>query len=699
MDRLTNYFGQVPLETDLLHTNQNTMVAIAKLAGGVLGLTTAINGLTVTPTGPASLNVLLNEGEIYEMEDLEATSWSSLPADTADTILKQGILLEAATIGITPPTTTGFSQVFLVEVQYQDEDTGAVVLPFFNAAIPAQPFAGPGNSGSASNTVRKGIVAFQVKAGTAAATGSQVAPTPDAGWTGIFNVTVANGATTITSGNIVQVPSAPFIPVTLPNVPAGVQAAEWIWTGNFGGTANALTATLFPIPTSYTPGMMVAGEFTANNTSATTLNVNGLGAIPCTRADAAVFTGGELAASGMGLFQLNESGNAFELISMLPLAFLSAHISGGGSSSGTQIAFWAGTYGGTANALTATVTGAPTTYTPGTIISGVFASNNTGATTLNVNGLGAIACKRTDLAVFVGGECLTGGIGMFELNEAGNAFELISMLPLAFIEALISFPTLVGVTLLRTSVYTKVSGTLMVSVNGGTPTSSGASSWTAQSGTTQIEVECQAGGGSGAGTANSSTSGPTGYACGGGAAGNYGKSFFTTGFSGAQAITVGNGGSGASSGQNGGNNGGSSSFGSLISCSGGAGAPTSGAPFQVNGWSLAGTGGSGGSTSGISGANVLAIPGQGGGEGMLSTAAGCTNGAAYSGPGGSSYLGQGGAGATAGPFGSGSNGTNGNQGTGYGSGSSGGATTDGGGAQGSQAGQPGIIIVREYANA
>ena len=53
----------------------------------------------------------------------------------------------------------------------------------------------------------------QVKAGTPATTGSQVAPTVDAGWIPLWAVTVANGATTITAGNIVAAAGAPAIAI------------------------------------------------------------------------------------------------------------------------------------------------------------------------------------------------------------------------------------------------------------------------------------------------------------------------------------------------------------------------------------------------------------------------------------------------------------------------------------------------------
>src|SRR5258708_40049182 len=106
------------------------MVALAKLAAGVLGQTTIVNAFTCAPTTPASLSVLLTPGEIAQLEHLEQTTSSSLPADLAHTILKQGIQLNTATFGIPPPATTVFSQVFVIEVQYQDLDSGLFTLAY-----------------------------------------------------------------------------------------------------------------------------------------------------------------------------------------------------------------------------------------------------------------------------------------------------------------------------------------------------------------------------------------------------------------------------------------------------------------------------------------------------------------------------------------------------------------------------------------
>jgi hypothetical protein len=295
VDRSTIYFGQVPLETDLLRAEQNAMVALAKLAVGTIsGTNTAVNGFTCTPTGPASLNVIVTAGEIYQFENLEQSNWSSLTADT-HTILKQGILLDPLTFGITPPGTVGFSQNFLIEVQYQDLDTGLVVLPYFNAANPSSPFSGPGNAGTSQNTVRKGVAALQVKAGIAASTGTQTTPTADAGWTGLFVVTVANGATTITSGNITQLTSAPFIQsgAKLLALPTSIQNSIWTYAVD-SGTVNSLVVTLTPPVMSYQAGLSLIVKIANTNIASCVINVNGLGNQTIVHRDGSAMGYGEL---------------------------------------------------------------------------------------------------------------------------------------------------------------------------------------------------------------------------------------------------------------------------------------------------------------------------------------------------------------------------------------------------------------------
>ncbi|AZG14924.1 hypothetical protein [Cupriavidus pauculus] len=215
MDRQIVYPGQIPLETDLLNSNRFAMIAIAKLAAAMLGTGTVANGLACAPTSPASLQVKVGPGEMYSLAALDATDYSSLAADTTHNILKQGISLDDVLLTCTPPATAGQSINYLVQAAYQDSDTGLVTLPYYNASNPQQAWSGPNNSGAQQATARKGVISINAKAGVAATTGSQTTPAPDAGCSGLWVVTVANGQTTITAGNIVAYSAAPFLSAPL----------------------------------------------------------------------------------------------------------------------------------------------------------------------------------------------------------------------------------------------------------------------------------------------------------------------------------------------------------------------------------------------------------------------------------------------------------------------------------------------------
>ncbi|UQV43458.1 hypothetical protein KIV45_15940 [Janthinobacterium lividum] len=210
MKRQIIYPGQIPLETDLLGTNKNTMIALAKLTAAIIGTATMVNGLTCAPNAPAALSVVVSPGEIYSLQNIDGTAYSSIAADTTHSIMKQGISMDAVTLTCPAPSTAGQSINYLIQAAFSEVDSGAVVLPYYNASNPSTAYSGPAGAGTTNNTVRDGVVALSAKAGIAAATGSQLTPAADAGYVGLWVVTVANGQTTITAGNIVQAVGAPF---------------------------------------------------------------------------------------------------------------------------------------------------------------------------------------------------------------------------------------------------------------------------------------------------------------------------------------------------------------------------------------------------------------------------------------------------------------------------------------------------------
>jgi hypothetical protein len=377
MDRLTVEYGQLPLETDLLYAQRFAMVGLAKMAETVLGTGTIVDGFDLHPTSPsATMSLVMSPGCVYELENLEQTTWSSLGTDNHN-IVKQGVLLDAVTMTFTAPTTVGYAQNYLVQVQYQDLDTGAVVRPYFDSANPALPFEGPGNAGTADNTVRKGYVSYNVKAGSPAPAGTQAVPTPDAGYAGLWVVTVANGATTVSSGNIVMYDFAPFLPVKLPRVPAGVQNGTWVGADDTG-IVNGMAAKIWPPPSSLVKYMAVMVKAAFDNTGATTFNLNNLGAVAVVNKDGSALQAGQIKAGG--IIKLVFDGTRWQ------------RFSGDPPPAAVTIddrAMWHyGVADGTGSTISTVAVPTPVALVSGLELCLKCTSNNTGPVTINVNGLG-----------------------------------------------------------------------------------------------------------------------------------------------------------------------------------------------------------------------------------------------------------------------------------------------------------------------
>ena len=257
------------------------------------------------------------------------------------------------------------------------------------------------------------------------------------------------------------------------------------------------------------------------------------------------------------------------------------------------------TSGGAANAQTLTYGAAPAGYFQGQRFCFIAGFTNTGAATLNVNGIGARAIQLA-AAALTGGEIVAGQ--MVTVAYDGTQFQ-ITALPGHYRGGLIGIQTF---------------GT------------AGTFTYTPTVGTNSVVVELVGAGGGGGGCA---ITGGAQVAMGAAAgAGGYGWKRVTASFSGV-TVTVGAKGAGGTAGANNGTAGGSSSFGALLSATGGAlgiGGTAQGAPAAVFG----GVGGIGSSGS----LNAT------GGDGVASIAPSVTS--VVGGAGGSSFFGAGGRGAS-----------------------------------------------------
>lgn len=190
---------------------------IQDLCSGAVGLP-VVGGLAAAQSSPTSLTFSLGAGRIYQLSANDATAVGSIAQDL--TVQAQQGTNPGQNITLISPS-AGQSQWNLVQGQFQQSDevragdpNGGNV-PFFNAANPTVP-----NIVSV-NTVRRGKFVLQVIQGASATTGSEVPPTPTAGWTPLYMVDLAGGQGSILTSQILKcAPSAGVgVPANYPAAP------------------------------------------------------------------------------------------------------------------------------------------------------------------------------------------------------------------------------------------------------------------------------------------------------------------------------------------------------------------------------------------------------------------------------------------------------------------------------------------------
>jgi hypothetical protein len=277
MDLKTVYRDELPYESDFLQAQLFAAEALGLFTLDVMGGTaTAVAGLACTATAPASLNVKVGPGRIYKYDSLLAADLGKrlgtggLDADTAvdHKIMKQGVLRDPQQFAIAPPGVAGQSQCYLIQAQFQEVDDAVAPAQFYNTANPNAPISAD------VSPARRAKCVLGLKAGAAAATGSQSAPTADAGWIPVWVITVANGATTITAGNIAAAAGAPFLSIgsggggatptnwTTVNANYTASAGDRLVADTSGG---AFTVTLPAAPVADSTTVRIKGNFATNN--------------------------------------------------------------------------------------------------------------------------------------------------------------------------------------------------------------------------------------------------------------------------------------------------------------------------------------------------------------------------------------------------------------------------------------------------
>lgn len=261
MDRKIVYPGSIPLDTDILAIQRNTLAALGALAKALFGSSPIVDGLDCSPAS-IGYAVQISAGSLSMAVPLDPTDFGSLPASNAPTV-KTGIIDSPISIelGVTPDQSSVLS--WLIQATLVEVDDQPLTLQYWNASNPAVAWSGPSNSGAAQNTRRTTRLVVTAKASSPVPIGTFAPPDPDPGFVGIFGVTTWVGKGGVSSDDIHSLATSPLLRYHLPDlapgfsrsafftsntawsVPAGVRRARVRvvgaggggggGTGNFGG--------------------------------------------------------------------------------------------------------------------------------------------------------------------------------------------------------------------------------------------------------------------------------------------------------------------------------------------------------------------------------------------------------------------------------------------------------------------------------
>lgn len=179
--------------------------------------------------------------------------------------------------------------------------------------------------------------------------------------------------------------------------PSDIQQEAFVFAVDTG-TANNYAASLTPAPT-LVAGSMIMLEIAHTNTGASTLALNGGAAKAIKKRASVALSGGELLANQIVLMVYD--GTNWQLVGGVTWATIAA------------IQQQSHTYAddsGSANAYVVTLSPAPTAIVEGSVVAFKAANANTGASTLNVNGNGAVAIKKNGSTALASGDIHSGQI-------------------------------------------------------------------------------------------------------------------------------------------------------------------------------------------------------------------------------------------------------------------------------------------------
>ncbi len=224
MDRQIVYPGSIPLDTDLLLVQRNTMAALGALAQMVLGPWPVADGLYCTPAA-SGYGVVIGPGTLAASAPADAAPFGSLGANPA-ALMQVGINPDFTSLALGGPPDGDHALTWLIQATLDIHDAGPVALPYWNAANPAVPWSGPNNGGQVQNTQRVVRVALRAKPGVPQTLEDPHPPAADPGWAGLYTVMTYFGRGGVTAQDIRRLPGSAFAPWTLPQLAPGFSRQE-----------------------------------------------------------------------------------------------------------------------------------------------------------------------------------------------------------------------------------------------------------------------------------------------------------------------------------------------------------------------------------------------------------------------------------------------------------------------------------------
>lgn len=183
------------------------------------------------------------------------------------------------------------------------------------------------------------------------------------------------------------------------------------------GAANALTINVSPNITSYSSGTTIITIANNTNTGASTVNADSLGSKAIKRGDGSTLQQGDIQGGMISI--LVYDGTVFRLMGQIDTPVSLVH-SGDDTS-------------GTANAIVATVSPAISSYSKGMVFSVKIANTVTGASTVNLGSVGAVALKRADGSATQSGDLVAGQEALLVYD--GTYFQIANFNPAPFVHS------------------------------------------------------------------------------------------------------------------------------------------------------------------------------------------------------------------------------------------------------------------------